>query len=263
MNINPLVGEIQAVILGVIIALLILIRRISFPRTTRLGGDPEAGRLVDTERNPSAEPLPGVIVYRFEAPLIYSNAQAFSREALSLVAADRAAETLIVDAEVISDIDTTGAESLSLLVAQLRDAGIRGEVGPRPSFRSGKAQGRRPHRRDRGGLVLPHPRRRIAGCAMTRRFRCRDCPRRRSSQTLRHLTGTAPSSTRRRGSSLFVFDTAVGPEDDPGVGPAQKRACCPTRRSPDVPDSGTLVRGDARLIAGLGGAAVGGHACCC
>lgn len=120
-----LIGEIQAVILGVVVSLLFLVYRISFPRTTQLGRVRDAEVLIDSDLNPDARPIPGVVVYRFEAPLIYANAEAFSRDAHALLsAADPPAEMLIIDGEVISDVDTTGAESLVSLVSELRASGI-------------------------------------------------------------------------------------------------------------------------------------------
>ncbi|MGI9529092.1 MAG: SulP family inorganic anion transporter [Acidimicrobiia bacterium] len=122
------IGEIQAVILGVVISLLIIVYRVSFPRSTRLGRDPETGYLVAVDRTEGAQTTPGIIVYRFEAPLIYSNAAAFERDAVDLVQASDVPVTMVViDGEGIFEIDASGAESLVSLIAELRavDVSVR------------------------------------------------------------------------------------------------------------------------------------------
>ena len=118
-------GEIPAVILGVIISLLIIVYRVSFPRTTQLGRDPKTGYLVDVSHHTDAQIRPGVIIYRFEAPLIYSNAEAFTSAARELIAASPDPVTmLIIDGESVADIDSTGAEALVDLVTEVRSTGI-------------------------------------------------------------------------------------------------------------------------------------------
>ena len=112
-----------AIILGVIISLLILIYRTSFPRTTELGRDPVTGAIESRTDDADLEQiLPGVVVYRFEAPLIFANASAFTVAARALVeAADPSARVLVVDCEVMFRIDYTGVEALEELVEDLRD----------------------------------------------------------------------------------------------------------------------------------------------
>jgi len=120
-----LIGEIQAVILGVVVSLLIIVYRVSFPRTSELGMNQASGRLVDVGLDPDASTKAGVVVSRFEAPLIFSNAHAFARDLKAqIAAADPTPELVIIDGEVISDIDNTGAESLLAVVSEIRAAGV-------------------------------------------------------------------------------------------------------------------------------------------
>lgn len=120
-----MIGEIQAVILGVVVSLLIIVYRVSFPRTSELGKSETTGRLVDVALEPDATTRPGVVVSRFEAPLVFSNAHAFARDLKAqIVDADPTPNLVIIDGEVISDIDNTGAESLAAVVSEIRAAGI-------------------------------------------------------------------------------------------------------------------------------------------
>jgi SulP family sulfate permease len=119
------VGEIQAVILGVVISLLIVIYRISFPRTAELGRDTSTGQFVALDTHPNAAPLPGVLIYQFDAPLIYSNAEAFIASARRFLRShETEVEKVVIDCEAISDIDASGAEAFVTLVSSLRREGI-------------------------------------------------------------------------------------------------------------------------------------------
>ena len=64
--------------------------------------------------------LPGLIVYRFDAPLVFANA-AFFTERLEELAANVGTELkcVILDAEAISDFDLTAAEALENLNTDL------------------------------------------------------------------------------------------------------------------------------------------------
>ena len=84
-----------AIILGVIISLGILTYRLSFPQTSELGRDRATGSFESRTFHEDAEQIPGVVVYRFEAPLIYANAASFGDTARDLLdAADPPAGSL-------------------------------------------------------------------------------------------------------------------------------------------------------------------------
>ena len=120
-----LLDTLPAIIIGAALSLLVLIYRVSFPHTAELGLDPTARRFEDVELHDEARRVPGVVVYRFDAPLIYSNAQAFFNGALELIeAADPPPHTLVIDCEVMGDTDTSGIEKLSDLIERLNGRGI-------------------------------------------------------------------------------------------------------------------------------------------
>lgn len=96
----------------------------SFPHTSELGLDPISDRLERTAHE-EARPIPGIVVYRFEVPLAYANAQAFSDGDRSLVeVADPPARVLVVDCELMYDVDYTGTEALEGLVEEMREVGV-------------------------------------------------------------------------------------------------------------------------------------------
>jgi SulP family sulfate permease len=118
-----------AMVTGIIFSIIYLIYKTSFPGRTVLGRDPATG---DFETmtwdwsghkgvgNSRAKPVPGVIVYRFNAPLVFSNSEAFKDggEQILIEAANNGGlpKTLVVDCEEMFEIDTTGAAAVTSLL---------------------------------------------------------------------------------------------------------------------------------------------------
>ncbi|MGI9602304.1 MAG: SulP family inorganic anion transporter [Acidimicrobiales bacterium] len=120
-----LFDTLPAVIIGVVLSLLVVIYRVSFPHTAELGRDRQTGVFEDLALHPEAERVYGVVLYRFDASLIYSNALAFETEARRLVAAaSPPAQTLVIDGEMMANIDSTGREVMAELIEHLADDGV-------------------------------------------------------------------------------------------------------------------------------------------
>jgi high affinity sulfate transporter 1 len=68
-------GLLRGVLIGVVISMLLLLRRASRPRTTELGRVPGTDYFADVVRHPENERVPGVFVFRTEASLVYFNAE--------------------------------------------------------------------------------------------------------------------------------------------------------------------------------------------
>jgi sulfate permease, SulP family len=113
-----------AMIVGVVLSLGFVVHRASFPEVVELGRDHE-GNLVSTNTDPTiTSAADRVAVLRFDAPLIYANADRFTRAATALVKRRAGIDKLVVDAEAIVDLDATGAEHLADLDRKLEDQGI-------------------------------------------------------------------------------------------------------------------------------------------
>jgi SulP family sulfate permease len=70
--------------------------------------------------------VPGLIVYRFDAPLFFANADVFKHDIKTFVASARhPVRQVVVNAEGITDMDVTGAEALDRVIADLHDDGVR------------------------------------------------------------------------------------------------------------------------------------------
>jgi sulfate permease, SulP family len=75
-------------------------------------------RGINDEETPLTEP--GLIVYRFDAPLVFANAAFFNERLEELIAnAGEGLKYVILDAEAITDFDSTAAEALENLDANL------------------------------------------------------------------------------------------------------------------------------------------------
>jgi len=115
-----------AMIVGIVLSIIYVIYRISFPIRAVLGRVAETGDYETMSwkygwykgtTDTKAKPVPGVIVYRFAAPLVFSNANAFKEtgEALLIKAgADGLLpHTVVIDCEEMPFVDDTGADALS------------------------------------------------------------------------------------------------------------------------------------------------------
>ncbi|MEW6554064.1 MAG: SulP family inorganic anion transporter [Actinomycetota bacterium] len=109
-----LFGLLEGILIGVLLSLVLFIRSASSPHWAVLGVDGSGTRYGDLKEHPDCRPVdPGLIIFRFDSPLIFSNADEFAGEVLRLVEeADPQPRTVIVDGEDMFDIDTTAADKL-------------------------------------------------------------------------------------------------------------------------------------------------------
>jgi MFS superfamily sulfate permease-like transporter len=120
LSISIIIGQLD----GLLLSLAFVVRRASFPEVVELGRTRD-GRLVSTTTDPTgSQAVERAAVLRFDAPLIYANADRFTRAALALVERRPNIDRLVIDAEVIADLDATGAEHLGHLDRHLAERGI-------------------------------------------------------------------------------------------------------------------------------------------
>lgn len=121
------VGILQGILVAVTLSLVNVILRISRPHDAVLDDVDASGgvvyrELTDAQSGPAE---PGLIVYRFDAPLVFANASYFSDRLMALV--DKAGGDLkcvIFDAEAVTDFDSTAAETLQNLEHDLERRGV-------------------------------------------------------------------------------------------------------------------------------------------
>jgi MFS superfamily sulfate permease-like transporter len=87
------IGVLPGVVIAILLALVNVLVKIYRPGDALLGEVPGLEGYNDMSLSPQARPVPGMILYRFEAPLLFFNADNFKTRVLELVdgAAPRAA----------------------------------------------------------------------------------------------------------------------------------------------------------------------------
>ena len=120
-----LLGVLWGIFVAILLSLADFVRRAWRPHDAVLGREDELKGYHDIDRHPTARRIPGLLLYRFDAPLFFANAGYFHRRVRRLVAeASHPVLWIVVAAEPITDIDTTAAGTLSDLHAELRQQGI-------------------------------------------------------------------------------------------------------------------------------------------
>ena len=121
------VGILQGILVAVMLSLVNVLYHISRPHDALLDELDASGGTVYRGVTDKESTLtePGLIVYRFDAPLVFANAGFFTERLGELVAsAGTELKCVIFDAEAISDFDSTAAEALENLDADLERLGV-------------------------------------------------------------------------------------------------------------------------------------------
>ena len=146
------VGILQGVLVAVMLSLVNVIYHISRPHDALLDDVDVGGGTVYRGVADKATTLtePGLIVYRFDAPLVFANAAYFTERLEALVAAaGPGLKCVILDAEPISDFDSTAAEALENSGREPGAARRRAVDRPRQSAVARSSAGNRVDRSDR------------------------------------------------------------------------------------------------------------------
>ncbi len=118
-------GVITGIALSVGLSLLDFIRRAWRPHEAVMGRAPGVKGYHDITRYPAARQVPGLLLYRWDAPLFFANADQFRERVLDLVdAATPPVRWVVVAAEPITDVDTTAAEMIAELDAELEERNV-------------------------------------------------------------------------------------------------------------------------------------------
>jgi SulP family sulfate permease len=118
-------GILQGVALGVVLALVLLIRRVSRPTTAVLGRLPGTDAYRDITLRSEAETIPGLLIFRFDAPIIFANGAFFAEQVRQLISdASTPVQEVLVPAQQINQLDSTGANQLERLWTELEAKGI-------------------------------------------------------------------------------------------------------------------------------------------
>lgn len=118
-------GVLSGVLVAVGLSILDLFRRVSRPHDAVLGFVPDMAGMHDVDDYPQATTVPGLVVYRYDAPLCFANAEDFRQRAVAaLRSADPPARWFVLDVEAVVEIDVTAADAVRALCDDLDQAGV-------------------------------------------------------------------------------------------------------------------------------------------
>ena len=115
----------HGILLAVVSALLLLIKRASRPSDALLGRVPGMKGWHEQAHHEDAVTHPGLVVYRFGSAIVFFNAGYFKTRVMELVGGHPDIEWLVVDGDSINLVDITGAEMLESLTEELAARGVR------------------------------------------------------------------------------------------------------------------------------------------
>ena len=119
-----LLGVLPGIAIAVALSILNVFRRAWWPYNTVLGRVDGLEGYHDIRSYPRAKHLPGLVIYRFDAPLFFANAKTFRDEVRRLARADPPPTWIVVAAEPVTDVDTTASDVLEDLDDALNAKGI-------------------------------------------------------------------------------------------------------------------------------------------
>ena len=118
-------GAIPGIGIAVVIAIIEFLWDGWRPHSAVLGRVDQVKGYHDISRYPGARLIPGLVLFRWDAPLFFANAELFRERVLESVArAPTTTRWVVVAAEPVTSIDITAADALSELDDALHAAGI-------------------------------------------------------------------------------------------------------------------------------------------
>ncbi|MEO8014257.1 MAG: SulP family inorganic anion transporter [Polaromonas sp.] len=118
-------GAIEGIALAIVIAVIEFLWDGWRPHFAVLGRVDGVKGYHDITRYPDARIVPGLVLFRWDAPLFFANAELFRDHALDAVAASPTpVRWLVVSAEPVTSVDVTAADVLEELDATLHAVGI-------------------------------------------------------------------------------------------------------------------------------------------
>jgi SulP family sulfate permease len=118
-------GVLYGVLVAIGLSILELLRRIARAHDGVLGFVPGLAGMHDVDDYPQANLVPGLLVYRYDAPLFFANAENFRERALASVADyPGRVEWFVLNAEANVEVDLTALDALDQLRSELERRGI-------------------------------------------------------------------------------------------------------------------------------------------
>ncbi|MDP2289596.1 MAG: STAS domain-containing protein, partial [Actinomycetota bacterium] len=118
-------GVLYGILIAVALSIGVALAHIARPHDAVLGDMPDIDGWVDVDEYPAAVTSPGLVVFRFDAPLFFVNAERFSDRVVHVLADNPGDEEwFVMDCEGIGALDASAVEMLTDLFARLREGGL-------------------------------------------------------------------------------------------------------------------------------------------
>ncbi|SAK85771.1 sulfate transporter [Caballeronia catudaia] len=118
-------GVVNGIALALLLAVLSFLWRAWRPYDAVLGRIDGRKGYHDVSRHPEARRVPGLVLFRWDAPLFFANAEIFREHVLRAIDdADDTARWAVIAAEPVTDIDLTAVEVLERLHKELAERDI-------------------------------------------------------------------------------------------------------------------------------------------
>jgi len=115
----------SGLLLAIAISAVVLLARVARPHYAVLGLVPGLAGMHDVDDWPGSRTIPGLVVFRYDSPLFFANADDFIARALASV--DRTQPTphwFLLNAEANVEVDLTAVDTLDQLRQTLQERGI-------------------------------------------------------------------------------------------------------------------------------------------
>ena len=118
-------GAVPGIAIAIVIAVIEFLWDGWRPHSAVLGRVDQVHGYHDIMRHPEARLIPGLVLFRWDAPLFFANAELFHERVLDAVASSPTpVRWLVITAEPVTSVDVTAADALSELDEVLHKAGI-------------------------------------------------------------------------------------------------------------------------------------------
>ncbi len=119
-------GVLYGVLIAVGLSVLLLLVEVARPHSAPLGFVPDLAGMHDIGDFPQAKEEPGLLIFRYDSPLFFANADNFLTHAREAIRERMPGlQWFALQCEAIIEIDSTGADALEALVDELRAADVQ------------------------------------------------------------------------------------------------------------------------------------------
>jgi MFS superfamily sulfate permease-like transporter len=106
-------------LLAVAVSVAELLVRMARPHDASWAGVPGLAGMYDVDDYPDARTVPGLVVYRYDAPLFFADAEDFRRRALAAADSQAPMRWFVLNVEANVEVDLTALEAVEAVRAEL------------------------------------------------------------------------------------------------------------------------------------------------